>query len=344
MTAETQSSVAALPDGFDDFFRQTIEPDLEQTEALRRKSVPVIQAFAGVFILGIIGFVSIIFVKDSGLPTILTVVGVSVVLMVVGAIGCNKAYGRVRIVLKNKLVGPVCNYLGMTFDSKATDFPFQRFIDAGLVSERYDNAEFEDHVSGEHNGVRFALCEAKLTKKRAGGGTDSGSSRITLFEGVALVFSFPKPFNGHTQVLARGGFKGAKRPGEPVRLEDPVFEHYFDVYSTDQVEARYVLTPGFMERFLAFGKLLMGEEFPTLADLQQPDASGKYRCLDTAVAFTGQDMLIATRSLKNRFEGGSVFKPFEVSVNRERAEKLARELQLVPDIIDIMNLEDDSHA
>lgn len=304
MTAETQSSVAALPDGFDDFFGREIEPELAQAEALRRKSAPVIQAFTCVFILGIIGFVSIFFVKDSGVPIILTVVGVSLVLMVVGAIGCNKAYGRVRAVLKNKLVGPICNYMGMAFDSKAADFPFQRFIDAGLVSAKHDNAKFEDHVSGEHNGVRFALCEAKLTKKGADAG-DSGSSRITLFEGVAFVFSFPKPFRGHTQVLARGGFKGAKRPGVPVHLEDPVFEHYFDVYSTDQAEARYVLTPGFMERFLALGKILMGEEFPTMADLYQPDAPGKYQCLDTAVAFIEQDMLIATRSLKDRFEGAA---------------------------------------
>lgn len=343
MDAETQTADTGLPDGFDQFFRDRIQPELEQAEALRQKSVPVIWGFGGVFVLGVIVFASVLFLKGSGLPTILTVAGIAIVLMLIGGMGCSKAYGRVRDVLKSDLVAPICNYMGMAFDSKAEEFPFQRFIDAGLVSSEADNSSFEDHISGEHNGVRFSLCEASLTKK-INGGDDDGGNEVTLFEGVALIFTFPKPFTGHTQVLARGGFLDAKHPGEEVHLEDPVFEHYFDVYSTDQVEARYILTPGFMERFLAFGQLLMGEEFPSLQDLQQPDAAGKYGCLSTAVAFTDQDMLIATRSLKDRFEGGSVFKPFEASVNRERAEALVKELQLVPEIIDIMNLENTSRA
>lgn len=343
MDADPQVNDAALPEGFGDFFRDNIQPDLEQAEAFRQKSVPRIWAFGGVFVLGVIVFASLFFLKGSGLPTILTVAGIAIVLMLIGGIGCSNAYARVRNVLKSDLVGPVCNYMGMTFDSKATEFPFHRFTDTGLVSSKADNSAFEDHISGEHNGVRFSLCEATLTKK-VNGGDEDGGNEVTLFEGVALIFTFPKPFKAHTQVLARGGFVDAKHPGEEVHLEDPVFEHYFDVYSTDQVEARYILTPGFMERFLAFAQFLMGEEFPSLEDLQQPDASGKYGCLDTAVAFTDQDMLIATRSLKDRFEGGSVFKPFEASVNRHRAEALVKELQLVPEIIDIMNLEDTTHA
>ena len=34
-----------------------------------------------------------------------------------------------------------------------------------------------------------------------------------------------------------------------------MFESEFEVYSTDQVEARYLLTPRFMERVLEFSKL-----------------------------------------------------------------------------------------
>jgi hypothetical protein len=38
---------------------------------------------------------------------------------------------------------------------------------------------------------------------------------------------------------------------EPVRLEDPRFEGQYEVYSTNQIEARALLTPAFMERFMA---------------------------------------------------------------------------------------------
>ncbi len=40
---------------------------------------------------------------------------------------------------------------------------------------------------------------------------------------------------------------GGREP-EMVHLEDPRFDGVFTVYSTDQVEARYLLTPTFMER------------------------------------------------------------------------------------------------
>jgi hypothetical protein len=37
---------------------------------------------------------------------------------------------------------------------------------------------------------------------------------------------------------------------EKVKLESPEFENRFIVYSNDQVEARYILTPSFMERLV----------------------------------------------------------------------------------------------
>ena len=36
-----------------------------------------------------------------------------------------------------------------------------------------------------------------------------------------------------------------------MKLENPDFEKTFDVYSTDQIEARYLLSPSMMERLLA---------------------------------------------------------------------------------------------
>ena len=41
---------------------------------------------------------------------------------------------------------------------------------------------------------------------------------------------------------------------EVVRLEDPVFDKLFNVYSNDQIEARYLLTTTFMERLIEVEK------------------------------------------------------------------------------------------
>jgi hypothetical protein len=40
--------------------------------------------------------------------------------------------------------------------------------------------------------------------------------------------------------------------GELVKLEDPEFEKEFCVYSDDQVEARYILSPSLMKRIVDF--------------------------------------------------------------------------------------------
>jgi hypothetical protein len=41
-------------------------------------------------------------------------------------------------------------------------------------------------------------------------------------------------------------------PLQEVQLEDPAFAECFDVYATDQVEARYILSPAMMQRLLEF--------------------------------------------------------------------------------------------
>ena len=77
------------------------------------------------------------------------------------------------------------------------------------------------------------------------------------FRGMFCWLQFQKKLNGHTLVLpnthsakldrfASFNFKEEQR----VYLEDPRFTAQFVVYSTDQVEARYVLSTALMERIV----------------------------------------------------------------------------------------------
>ncbi len=74
------------------------------------------------------------------------------------------------------------------------------------------------------------------------------------FRGVFVEFDMNKNFEGHTFVLERAatnrGIKFDRSKFEDVILEDPSFMQKYEVYSNNQVEARYVLTTGFIERFL----------------------------------------------------------------------------------------------
>ncbi len=72
---------------------------------------------------------------------------------------------------------------------------------------------------------------------------------------IVVYFKLPKNFTGQTFVYENASssnkliFKGRKGY-EAVKLEDLEFEKRYNVYSTNQIEARYLLTTGFMERFL----------------------------------------------------------------------------------------------
>ena len=82
-----------------------------------------------------------------------------------------------------------------------------------------------------------------------------------------------------------------KEAFEEVKLEDPCFDKKFNVYSSDQIEARCLITPSFMERF---------------QNLKTAFKSNKIKC-----SFYDTKMMIAISTKENLFEIGSLFKNLE---------------------------------
>ena len=76
----------------------------------------------------------------------------------------------------------------------------------------------------------------------------------TRFKGVVVEFDMNKNFEGHTFVLENAKtancIKFDHSKFEEIKLEDVEFNKKYNVYSNDQIESRYILTTGFMERFL----------------------------------------------------------------------------------------------
>jgi hypothetical protein len=77
------------------------------------------------------------------------------------------------------------------------------------------------------------------------------------FRGLFCWLSFKKKLKGHTVILTNAYptqinryFSHNFKEEQQVQLEDPRFSTAFIVYSTDQVEARYVLSIALMERIL----------------------------------------------------------------------------------------------
>ena len=293
--------------GFSAFYEAEILPELQVQEAARvevigkiKKTVPLIGGVT-VFALAI----AIHFRAPFMAYAIITGFGV------LGGFGGAQYLMRdVKTATKGNIVGGVCRFLGWTFTEKLeepTNFEFFGYM--GLVTSNYSRSSFEDMITGEAHGAGFQSYEAHLEKREMSG---KNQKWVTKFRGQLLAIQFDQKFLGETVVLRDNGIFNRKkrRNMKRVGLVDPVFEKIFEAYGTDQVEARYLLTPTFMQR---------------LVDLEH-SVDGK----NIRFAFVGGELLIAIDTA-NRYEPGSMFKPL---IGSSRTQKILDEIGAVYDVID----------
>ena len=155
--------------------------------------------------------------------------------------------------------------LGLSFSPKGP--PSEDFHEAtrlGLLPANPDEADFADFWSGRFGNAQGVLHEAHLQEYQ-----QQGKHRrlVTVFRGVVMGYDFARPFSSTTLVrpdqgIFNGIFNFATRMTglklEPVRMVHPDFEREFEIVSTDQVEARYLLHPAFCERLMAMQAAFFG--------------------------------------------------------------------------------------
>lgn len=152
--------------------------------------------------------------------------------------------------------------------------------------------EDDDCFKGEYKDVEFDICESSLK--------ESGRTPA-YFKGVLVCLNLKdSSYKGFTLIKQgrinqwkRNLYKPIsdlnKKDIQQVHLEDVDFEKRFNAYSTDQVEARYLLTTAFMERFKNLA-------FVFNADKIEASFSGNY-------------VLIAIYTRKDLFKLGNITKP-----------------------------------
>ena len=127
------------------------------------------------------------------------------------------------------------------------------FTNSLLSTVDPDRYSSEDLVTGKIEETVFSFSEIHAEEIHY---TDKGHERWEdIFKGIFFIADFHKNFNGKTLVGRDSFIKiSSHSKMHRVKLEDPIFEKIFDVYGTDQVEARYLLTPSIMERLVQLNK------------------------------------------------------------------------------------------
>lgn len=313
LDADIARAIADLPPEFQRFgrlYQQELRPELMRREGERVQAAKTARnSIIGGVAVGVLGVaVSLLAFQIPQLAVLSGIVGA-----VIGGIG-SSPIRKLSKEAKAILVEPVAAGLGLSFVGKpgsmASVHDHRR---VGLLPN-YDRSSFEDLLTGERNGVNFEFFEARLKERRTT--HSNGRTRtkyVTVFDGQLLRFDFHKRFFGETLVTRDAGFFnrfGGRRGMDRARLEDPTFEKAFEVYTTDQVEARFLLTPDMMQ---------------SLVDLENTFRGKGLRC-----AFSGEQMLIAVEGA-NLFEPGTLFKRLD---EPDRVRDLLRDFAAVFTLID----------
>lgn len=136
------------------------------------------------------------------------------------------------------------------------------FVSSQLFSQNPDRYSSEDQVSGKADKTSFYFSEVHAEYKTVS--TDSKGRRQEswheILKGIIFVADFNKDFKGFTIVRPKSignqitawiskAMPGIFSSGNTlVTLENVAFNTLFTTHSTDQIEARYILTPALMDK------------------------------------------------------------------------------------------------
>ncbi len=186
--------------------------------------------------------------------------------------------------------------------------------------ERY-NVTGGDQIVGWYNGIPFQSCNLTVTFRPTIRGEKEPDD--VAFYGNYFVARSPKTFEHPIIIHPVKSFFGTindneirtylNQGGERIRLEDPEFQKLFEVYCDDQITARYVLTPAFMERLKKLNERYKGQVY---------------------IAINSDNIVIATNrgnilSKANYSPAAMLFQKIDLTFVEDVYEELIEQLQMI---------------
>lgn len=255
------------PEEFKSFYDTALVPSLQQLEADRKKLVRNLFLFVLLPMAGAAG--GLLLVKHLEIP-------VYAILVVVGGIigaGLFFAFNFKKMnVLKKRFKSEVIAHIVKSVDESLFYAPEScisqsEYHHSKIFLTGVDRYSGDDLVSGTlgKTSIRFSEIHSEYKTETTNSKGRKQTHWHTIFRGIFFIGDFNKHFNGETIVLpdtAESLFgnlgsmfqKMNLLRDQLVKLEDPEFEKLFCVYSNDQVEARYILSPKLMERIVDLRK------------------------------------------------------------------------------------------
>ncbi len=313
---ETKKTSYEIKAEFSKKFRSLVTPIAQKYEAERKKYFKMLIAVRVVSWISAL-LIPIIFVPllDEGLFR--GIIGLSPFIVVIALMPliCERDFVRkLEHKIKKDIMPTICECIG-NLSWVHGEYRNHRILSlAKIIRGDYDNVVIDDVFKGEHKGVKLEVVEACYTKT-SGKGEDKETQ--TYFDGVFVVLEMNKKFKGNTVVCPNNLMLLENFGLKKTELEDVVFEKKYDVYTDDEIEARYLITPSFMER---------------LKDMKTAFNTNWISC-----AFYNNQLIVAITTFENSFNVISLSKPLD---NPEKYFQMFDEFLSIVKLIDYFKLDE----
>ena len=223
---------------------------------------------------------------------------------------------------KKNVVKHIVNLINpdWSYDSEGL-IPQAIFESSGLFTTKIDRYEGDDFVQGVIEKTEFQFSEVKAEHRSKS--SDNKVEWRTIFQGLFAHAEFNKDIQGKTFVYPEvpgklGAIMGKvynvdKKSAERIKLESPEFERLYEVYGTNQIESRYVLTPAMMEAMV--------------------NIRNRYGNL-ASFSFVGSKVYVAMSFAEELFEP----RIFSTGVRFDDMEKMNNQFSIIQTIVHEMNL------
>ncbi|MCM2678025.1 DUF3137 domain-containing protein [Alkalicoccobacillus plakortidis] len=259
------------PEEFDTFYDNELKQVVEELEAERLKLVdPFKKLVKTYWIPVLIAAIAIAIIDFSYLFLILFGLFIFAPVLKKNYKEFNQKRDELAVRLKKEVLARTVRFMHPTFTYMPNHaVSRQEFIDAHIFADEFSTYKGDDYMTGaigdDEQSTKVQLSEVSAERVMVSRDREGNVTRkaYSVFQGLFFVADFNKDFQGLTTVvpkekeksfLAQLFTKEDEAVLRPVETMDLTFDETFTVKSSDEIKARYILTPAFMKRLLDFSQ------------------------------------------------------------------------------------------
>ncbi|MCD9514487.1 DUF3137 domain-containing protein [Photobacterium carnosum] len=177
----------------------------------------------------------------------------------------SKRWDQYKKDYKHKIITKLINSIDSSFNYKPTQcIDKQDYKNSALFGRHYDRYRGEDFIEGQLDKtyLRFSELHTEYKTQSRNNNGKNQDQWHTIFKGLFFVADANKHFSGQTTIIPNNHsiFSATDQKlsdifsnnQQQVILDDPEFSQLFNIYSNDQIEARYLLSPSMIQRLINF--------------------------------------------------------------------------------------------